>query len=152
MAANHQPDHAQRSDAPAPIAHPADQLVAIVDTAELLDATVAALAAEGVADADVVVSCGAEPAAALDASAARRGPARSAVRVVETLAVDDLEPEIKGRYEAALRDGGYVLRVRAADAERRERATEILRDHGAHSVAYHGRFTGAGLAPPARPG
>ena len=81
--------------------------------------------------------------AALEALVAERG---------QQLGIEDPEMEIKGRYERALHDGRYVLRVHAPSAERKERATEILRDHGAHTVAYHGRFTIEGIVPPAREG
>ena len=148
-----QHDHAapsHRADPQEPIAYPTNQLIAIVDTEAQLDETVAALLADGFADADVMVACGAERAAALGASTGRRGLARLAVRIAEKLGIEDPEMEIKGRYEQALRDGRYVLRVRAPGDERKERGTEILRDHGAHTVTYHGRFTIEGIVPPAR--
>ena len=141
MAENDHPAQSHQADPQEPIASPTNQLISIVDTEAQLDETVAALAADGFADADVMVSCGPERAAALEASTGRRGLARLAVRAAEKLGVEDSEMEIKGRYEQALRDGRYVLRVHAPGAERKERATEILRDHGAHTVAYHGRFT-----------
>jgi len=33
------------------------------------------------------------------------------------------------------------MMIRAAGEPRRERATELLRQHGAHTVSFHGRYT-----------
>lgn len=152
MAENDHAAQSHRADPEEPIAYPANQLISIVDTEAQLDETVAALVADGFADAEVMVSCGPERAAALEASTARRGLARFAARIAETLDIADPEMEIKGRYEQALRDGRYVLRVHAPSPERKERGTEILRDHGGHTVTYHGRFAIEGIAPPTQEG
>lgn len=47
-----------------------------------------------------------------------------------------------------MRDDKFVLRVEAPTDERKSLATNILREHGAHSVNYFGRFTIETLSPP----
>ena len=56
--------------------------------------------------------------------------------------------EYKEHYEHAMRDGRYVLLVEVPSEARKDRAAELLRGAGAHSVSFHGRFTIEGLVPP----
>jgi hypothetical protein len=58
--------------------------------------------------------------------------------------------ETKNRYEQAMRENRFVLSVAAPTAERREQATRILREHGAHTVAFFGKHTIEHIAPPNR--
>jgi hypothetical protein len=49
-------------------------------------------------------------------------------------------------YEAALRDGDFVVSVAAGTDERKDVAARILLDHGAHFVNFLGRYTMAMIA------
>jgi len=58
------------------------------------------------------------------------------------------EMETKKRYEQAMRENRFVLAVAAPTPERKEQATRILRDHGAHTVAFFGKHTIEYIVPP----
>ena len=68
----------------------------------------------------------------------RRGPAGVTIRVVQKLGLEDDEMSLTSVYEQALRDGSFVVLVDAPTGERNERAAEVLRRHGAHSIHYLG--------------
>jgi hypothetical protein len=90
------------------------------------------------------------PAAAerLGAKTGRSGLAGLAIRIAEKLGIEDNEMERKSSYESALREGGFVVAVAAPTDERKELAAALLRDAGAHTVNYFGRFTIEGMVPP----
>jgi hypothetical protein len=121
--------------------YPTNHVVAIVDTPERATAALTALAGGGFSGSEVVVGCGREVADALDATSGRTGLANLAIRVAERLGTPFEETEVKERYEEALRDGKIVLSVLAPDGERKERAAELLAEHGAHFINYLGRFS-----------
>ena len=60
----------------------------------------------------------------------------------------DEEMETKNRYEQAMRDNRFVVPMAAATDDRKDRATQILREHGAHRVAFFGKHTIAYITPP----
>jgi hypothetical protein len=81
----------------------------------------------------------------LKASTGRGGLAGVAIRVAQKLGLEDDEMSLKSVYEQALRDGSFVVLVDAPTGERKERAAEVLRQHGAHSIHYLGRFLIEGM-------
>ncbi len=126
---------------PAELLHyPTNHVVAIVDTPARLEAAVAALKRAGFPESEIVVGSGREVADALDASTGRGGLAGLAIRIAERLGVEHNETRLKDRYEEALRDGKFVISVPAQDADRKERAAEILGEQGAHFINFLGRF------------
>jgi hypothetical protein len=62
-------------------------------------------------------------------------------RIAESLGNDNDEMALKSRYEDALRAGHFVVAVATPTQERKDRASELLREHGAHTIASFGRFT-----------
>ena len=59
-----------------------------------------------------------------------------------TVPSDTVPPAIENAtYEAALREGHYVVSVAAGTDERRDVAARILSDHGGHFVNFLGRHT-----------
>lgn len=133
-----------------PVRYPTNTVLGVLDTQEQLERAVAALTGGGFLDSEIHVGVGAERAEAVRTSTGRTGLAGLAARLAERLGVQDDEMEFKAHYEQAMRDGRFVVGVEAPSDARRERATEILRDHGAHAVSFHGRFTIEGIVPPRR--
>jgi hypothetical protein len=130
------------------VRYPTNSVLGVVDAPAQLERAVAALTSGGFLADEIQVATGAAAADAVHASTGRSGLASLAVRIAERLGIQDDEMEFKAHYEQALRDGRFVVMVSAATEARKERATELLREHGAHAVSFHGRFTIEGLVPP----
>lgn len=128
--------------------YPTNQVVAILDTEEQVIGAVEELTSSGFLDSEVQVGTGVAAAGRLSASTGRSGLTGLVIRIAERLGVADVEMEIKHRYEQALRDGHFVVLVPAPTEERKQLAAGILERHGAHTVAFHGRFSIEGMVPP----
>jgi len=131
-----------------PIRYPEDHVLAVLDTREQVTAAVAALTAGGFLDSEIRTGTGAANADELDATPGRGGLAGLLIRLAERIGATDEEMEVKNRYEQAMREDRFVLSVAAATEERKERATEILRGHGAHTIAFFGKRTIEYITPP----
>jgi hypothetical protein len=131
--------------------YPLNSVVAVLNTAEAAARTVDALTAGGFLDSEIHVAAGQAQADAMHARTGRTGLANLAIRIAERLGISDDEMEWKARYEQALRDGRVVLFVEAASELRKDRAAQILREHGAHSVNFMGRFSRTEIVPPEAP-
>ena len=144
------PDHASvNSSVPDhPIRYPIDTVLGVVDDRERLDAIVGALLDGGFMASELEITTGSAAADAVQATTGRTGLAGLAVRLADKLGAQDEEMEYKRHYEQAMRDGRFVVMVKTPSEERKQRAAEVLREHGAHSVSFHGRFTIEGLVPP----
>jgi hypothetical protein len=146
------PDHhdasAQRQSADAPVAYPTNHILAVVDSAAQLNAVRASLTNGGFLDSDIRVETGAERADAVDASTGHTGLAAVLIRFAERIGVTDEEMETKNVYEHAMRNDRFVVSIAADTRERKERATRILREHAAHSVAYFGKHSIEHIVPP----
>jgi hypothetical protein len=70
-----------------------------------------------------------------------------AIRIAQSLGLQNEESEYKDHYEEAMRSGKFVIRVAAPSVERKDRATEILKRHGGHSVSYYGKYTIQKIVP-----
>jgi hypothetical protein len=130
------------------VRYPTNTVLGVIDAQEELERAVAALTGGGFLAEEIQVATGPAAADAVHASTGRGGLANLAVRIAERLGIQDDEMEFKSHYEQALRDGRFVVMVAAATEARKARATEVLREHGAHAVSFHGRFTIEGLVPP----
>ena len=133
-----------------PIRYPTNHVLAVLDSRGVTNAAVAALEAGGFLDSEIQVGTGAAAADALDATTGRRGLADMLIRLAERIGVTDEEMETKNRYEQAMRENRFVLSVAAPTSERKEQATRILREHGAHTVAFFGKHTVEHIVPPNR--
>lgn len=121
--------------------YPTDHLLGVLDTREQAASAVDALTSGGFLSSEVHVAAGSAAAAALAERTGRTGLTDLVIRIAERFGLPIDEMRVKDRYEQALRDGRYVLIIAALTEERRERATQILREHGAHDVNFLGRFT-----------
>jgi hypothetical protein len=70
------------------------------------------------------------------------------IRLAERIGVTDEEMETKDRYEHAMRDNRFVLVVMAPTDERKHRATQILRERGAHTMTYFNKHSLEYITPP----
>ena len=129
------------------IRYPENHIVAIVDTPEAAAAAVEALTSGGFLESEVTLACGARAADRLQASSGRSGLIGHVIQIADHLGLRTEELEIRHQYEEALRDGRFLLAVLAPTEERKDRAAQILRDHGAHFITFKGRFTIEQLAP-----
>lgn len=137
-----QHDQARESTGPADdsVRYPTDHVVGVIDTADQARAAYRALTSSGFLGSEVTVSSGQAAAEALNANTGRTGLAHLAIRIAEQFGVGDDEMDLKKRYEEALREGRFVVFVLAPTDERRVLAASILRDQGAHTVNFLGRF------------
>jgi hypothetical protein len=131
--------------------YPVHSVIGIINTDDEAARTVEALTGGGFLDSEIHVAAGRPAADAMHARTGRTGLANLAIRIAERLGIADDEMEVKAHYEQALRDGRFVLFVEAPTDARKDRAAQILREHGAHSVNYMGRFAREGLVPPQAP-
>ena len=131
-----------------PVRYPTHNLVGVLDTLRQLKAATSDLMSQGFLASEIEVAQGAAAADRVDATTGRGGFTGLALRIAEKLGLHDEELEFKDHYEEAMRSGRFVIRVAAPSEERKDRATEILKQHGAHSVAYFGKYTIHGLVRP----
>ncbi len=115
------------------------RLLAVVDTKAALDAIVAALTDAGIAAEAIEVFTGDEGAKAFDGRGERNGPAARLLRTVQFTLMDQM-PDF-AYYEAAAREGRFVISVRARGEQQTRRAVDIFRDQGAHFINRFGLFT-----------
>jgi hypothetical protein len=132
--------HESAGSANESVRYPTDHVVGIIDTADQVRAAYGALTSSGFLESEVTVSSGQAAADALNANTGRTGLAHLAIRIAEQFGVSNDEMALKERYEEALRDDRFVVFVLAPIGERRDRAASILRDHGAHTVNFLGKF------------
>ena len=147
------PDHhditgEQRERSQEPIRYPTNHVLAVLDTGEQVTATVAALTKRGFLESEVEVGTGAERADALHAATGHVGLTDLMIRLAQRVGVADEEMETKRRYEQAMRDDRFLVLVAAPTEERKQRAIEILREHGAHTLTFFGKHTIEYITPP----
>lgn len=130
-----------------PVRYPVDHVLGVIDTAEQLRAALAALEAGGFMSSELGVRCGEAMADRLAETTGRTGLSDLAMRFSEWIGLANDEMEVKHRYEAALREGHFIVSVAAGTDERKDAAARILREHGAHFVNFLGRRTMVLIAP-----
>ena len=141
-------DQSQHNDASGePIRYPTYNVVGVLDTSNQLAAAVTDLTSGGFLESEISVAHGSDAADRVDATTGRGGITGLAIRVAQSLGLQNEESEFKDHYEEAMRSGQFVIRVAAPSDERKDRATEILKQHGAHSVTYYGKYTIQKLVP-----
>lgn len=124
-----------------PIRYPTNAVLGVLDSrAEVLGA-VAELNDAGFWTSEIEVASGDVAAKAVHNATGRTGLPGMVLRFAQWLGLQDEELEHKSHYEHAMRDGHFVVVVRAPSERRKLRATQLLRKWGAHSLSFHGRFT-----------
>jgi hypothetical protein len=93
---------------------------------------VAALKEAGIASEALEVFTGDDGAKAFDGRGESNGPAARLLRTIQFTLMDQM-PDF-AYYEAAAREGRFVISVRARGAAQTKRAVEIFRENGAHFI------------------
>ena len=120
------------------IGYPTDRILAAFRDPTQAAAAAAAAVSAGIPTRDVSVLRGDEGARRLDGTGATHGVAARTRRLVSFTLMDQL-PDMAW-YEAAVRDGGAVVMVRARGDDRKAAAIAALRTNGGHFLNYYGRF------------
>jgi hypothetical protein len=115
------------------------RLLAVVDSKATLDAIVAELKEAGIAPDAIEIFSGDEGAKAFDGRGERNGPAARLLRTVQFTLMDQM-PDF-AYYEAAAREGRFVISVRAKGEAQTKRAVDTFRKRGAHFINRFGTFT-----------
>jgi hypothetical protein len=116
------------------------RLIAVVDSGAALTAIRRALTEAGIGDGGgIEVFTGDEGAAAFDSSGGQHGPLARILRTVQFTLMDQM-PDF-AYYEAAAREGRFVLSVKPANEAEMRRVVEIIRTAGGHFINHFGLFT-----------
>jgi hypothetical protein len=131
------------------MAHPRDDVLAVIDEDAGVEATIGALRSVGFTKADIHVFRGPAGVTALARAWWRhsRVPAFLAPFVAAILSD---ERDIEGIYESEGLAGHTVLAVHAHGADDVDEAKRVLRAAGAHDIWYFGRWTMTPDDPTAR--
>ena len=108
------------------------RLLAVVDSKAALEAIAAGLNEAGVNEEAIEIFSGDEGAKAFDGRGERNGPAARLLRTVQFTLMDQM-PDF-AYYEAAAREGRFVISVRARGGVQTKRVVEIFRENGAHFI------------------
>ena len=119
------------------IGYPNRQVLAVLDDDEAVGRAVAGVETVGVPAADIETFAGTEDAARFDATGARHGLIARLRRVLQFSLMDQLPA--MAWYEAALREGRYVVAIRTSDRRTTVRVVAALVSAGAHFINRFGR-------------
>lgn len=119
------------------IGYPNRKVLAVLDDNEALRRAVRGVEAVGVSSGDVETFAGMEDAARFDATGARHGLIARLRRVIQFSLMDQLPA--MAWYEAALREGRYVVAVRTSDRQTTRRVVSALVTAGGHFINRFGR-------------
>jgi hypothetical protein len=125
-----------------------DRVIAVIDDPSQVTAAIQDLVREGYNQQDIVVLCGAEGAARLEAADRRPGPVGRLYRFAERVLGE--EPEERERYARELAAGRFLLAV-PADERRKPHVAQVLARHGAHDMEHFGRYHGEPLGASGEP-
>jgi hypothetical protein len=128
--------------------YPTNHLVGVVDTPEEATAALDALRAAGFPQGALQCYCKADGTRRTELGSSHHQALAKCIRVVEhgvealEHAVEHFgdEGDFKARNKEELGLGHYLVEVKATDDGDRDRAREILKDHGAHFINYFGRW------------
>ena len=151
-ASEHHRGDAASTSGPAqePVRYPTNHLLGIVDTRDQMTALVSALESGGFLESEIDYRSGVQDADDLRASPGRPGLAGLLIRLAERIGAADEELETKHRYEQAMRDNRFVVAVATPTDERKERASQIFRAHGASTITFFGKNTIEYVVPPGK--
>jgi hypothetical protein len=127
------------------IGYPAGWTLSVIGDSEAAEAALAELAEAGVQADDVIVLSGAGAADQITKLGTSTGMAARIRRGVQFVTMDQM-PDLHV-YELAMEQGHPLLGIRVADTEKRRRAIEILRRHGAHFINRFGDWATEEISP-----
>jgi hypothetical protein len=120
----------------------ADRVIGVIDDPSQLTAAIQDLTREGYNHEDIIVLCGAEGAARVEAADRRPGPVGWLYRFAEHVLSD--EPKERERYARELAAGRFLIAV-PADERRKSQVAKVLASHGAHDMEHFGKYYGEPL-------
>lgn len=120
------------------------RLIAVLDSADQVEAARAALVAAGIDPGAIETFEGPDATTAFDPSGARHGLLGRLYRILE-FSWADQAPDFAW-YEAAVREGRIVLSVRVRGQRRVAHVARIVEDHGGHFINHFGWFETQELA------
>jgi hypothetical protein len=125
-----------------------DRVLGVIDDPDEVAAAIEDLVRDGYNRDDIVVLCGAEAAAGLEATDRGGGLLGGLYRYAERVLGD--EPEERERYARELAAGRFLIAV-PADESRKTQVVEVLARHGAHDMEHFGKYHGEPLGSPDSP-
>jgi hypothetical protein len=132
-----------------PMAHPRDDVLAVIDDDARVEATIDALRAAGFSEADIHIFRGREGVTALARAWWGHAGVPAFLAPLVAAALSD-ERDIEEIYESEGLAGHTVLAVHTRCPDDVDEATRVLRGWGAHDTWYFGRWTMAPVDPSAR--
>jgi hypothetical protein len=127
------------------IGYPAGWTLSVMGDLEAAEGAAAELHAAGIGANDVIVLAGANGADQITKLGTSTGVAARIRRGVQFVTMDQM-PDLHV-YELAMEQGDPLLGIRVADTEKRRRAIEILRRHGAHFINRFGDWATEEISP-----
>jgi hypothetical protein len=127
------------------IGYPTGWTLAVLDDPAAADTLVRDLRADGVPGDDLVVLSGSDASAGLDRLGSSAGLAARLRRGLQFMTMDQL-PDLHV-YELSIEQGHALVGLRIADGDRRRRAVDVLRRHGAHFINRFGAWATEEIAP-----
>jgi hypothetical protein len=128
------------------MAHPKDDVLAVIDDDARVESTIGALRAAGFTDADIHVFRGRAGVTALARAWWRHSGVPAFLAPFVAALLSD-EQDIEEIYEAEGLAGHTVLAVHTRTADDVDEATRVLREYGAHDTWYFGRWTLTAVDP-----
>jgi hypothetical protein len=128
----------QATSTPSTIWYPENDVLAVVDDAAQVDATITELRAQGVHAEDIQVLHGQEVVDRVDASGAHCGLLKHLMWYVASVFSD--EREFARGYEAEGRAGRYLLAVHVHAVDEVEKVRATIGAHGGHEMRFFGHW------------
>ncbi len=125
------------------LTYPDNSLIGIIDTYADARAALKALGTAGFPEDEIGILCGKEGAKIIDADGSQEGVLGKIARVIREFG--DVDNPHKEAHEKALREGHFLVAVRAEEEEKRKQALEILKSHGAHFINFYSPWVIEGL-------
>ncbi|MBI3650942.1 MAG: hypothetical protein HY231_07810 [Acidobacteria bacterium] len=127
------------------LTYPSNSLIGIIDDYADAKAALRDLTNAGFAEEELGILCCAEGQKQIDADGNEHGLLGKIAAVVREFG--DVDNEQKRLHEKALREGHFLLAVRASEETKRDKATEILQAHGGHFINFYSPWVVEGVAP-----
>jgi hypothetical protein len=127
------------------LTYPDNSLIGIIDKYSDAKAALKDLKDAGFAEDEIGILCGAEGAKEVDVDGSEHGVLGKIAQIVREFG--DVDNEHKEVHEKALREGHYLVAVRAKEEEARKRALNILNLNNAHFVNFYSPWVIEGLEP-----
>jgi hypothetical protein len=121
------------------LAHPRDQVYAVIRVEESARRAAKELNQIGIEPAEIGLLLGKEDATKLDAATGEHGFLAKVARI--GLEMGDRDDDYLAYYRRALLEGYAVVTVVTHDHTSREKVRTLLKTCGAHAMTYFGQFT-----------